>query len=70
MGPVGNKGGETRGFVLVAVLLPLVCCGLPVLLLVSGLSLAALTPYWPLAVAGFAAAGMGLLWYLKRRRGS
>jgi hypothetical protein len=42
------------------------CCGLPLLLL-SGVSLAFMAPYWPV-LAGILAltGGVGFVWYLKR----
>lgn len=46
--------------------LHLLCCGIPLLLL-SGISLAFLAPYWPVAGAVLAGLGIvGFIWYLKR----
>lgn len=43
-----------------------VCCGLPLLLL-SGVSLAFLAPYWPVAAGILAVLGaVGFVWYLRR----
>ncbi len=51
--------------ILLAVVL-LVCCAIPFLLL-SGVSLAFVKPYWPLAGAVLAVAGViGFVWYLLR----
>lgn len=57
---------ERRGpFALFAVL-HLICCGLPLLLL-SGVSLAFVAPYWPVAAGVLAVLGVvGFIWYLKR----
>ncbi len=52
-------------FVLFAAL-HLLCCGIPLLLL-SGISLAFLAPYWPVAGALLAGLGIvGFIWYMKR----
>jgi membrane protein implicated in regulation of membrane protease activity len=52
-------------FVLVAALHS-ICCGL-LLLLISGVSLAFLAPFWAIAAGGLAALGLvGFAWYLKR----
>lgn len=43
-----------------------ICCGLPLLLL-SGVSLAFLAPYWPVAAGILALLGVvGFFWYFKR----
>ena len=42
---------------LVVAVLHLICCGLPFLLL-SGVSLGFLTPYWPVAAGGLALLGV------------
>lgn len=56
--------GRGPGILLGVVLL--VCCALP-LLLVSGVSLAFIQPYWPAASAMLGVAGVvGFIWYLKR----
>ncbi|MCJ8166018.1 hypothetical protein MKJ04_14320 [Pontibacter sp. E15-1] len=58
-----NKGN--KAFILFGVL-HLLCCGIPLLLL-SGVSLAFLTPTWPVAGATLAVVGViGFIWYLKR----
>lgn len=44
-----------------------ICCALAPLLLISGLSLAALGRYWP-AAAVLVLGGAALVWHLKRRR--
>lgn len=59
--------GKPRGGMLAMAVLVVVCCALPLLLL-SGISLAALVPSWRvvgvvMAVIG----GVGVIWYLKRR---
>ncbi len=47
--------------------LHLLCCGSPLLLLLSGGSLAFLTPHWPLIGGVVTVVGMiGFFWYLKR----
>lgn len=61
-GYLSDKG---MAFILVAVL-HVICCGLPLLLL-SGVSLAFLAPYWPIAAWILAALGaVGFVWYFKR----
>jgi len=43
-----------------------ICCGLPLLLL-SGVSLAFIAPYWPVAAGALALLGIvGFVWYFKR----
>lgn len=60
-----QASGPGRAFALKAVL-HLVCCGL-LLLLLSGVSLAFLTPFWPVAAGVLAVLGMvGFAWYLRR----
>lgn len=47
-------------------LLHLACCGVPLLLL-SGVSLAFVAPYWPVGAAALAVVGaLGFGWHLKR----
>lgn len=54
------------GSILAFALLHFVCCGLPLLLL-SGVSLAFLAPYWPIAAGILAVMGaIGFVWYLRR----
>ena len=60
-----NKRDSSRNVVLFA-LFHVVCCGLP-LLLISGVSLAFLTPYWPVAAGILTFLGViGFAWYLRR----
>lgn len=60
-----NKRDSSRDIVLFA-LLHVVCCGLP-LLLISGVSLAFLTPYWPVAAGILTVLGVvGFVWYRQR----
>lgn len=57
--------GRGTAFVLMAAL-HFVCCGLPLLLL-SGVSLAVLAPYWPIAAGLLAVVGViGFVWYVGR----
>lgn len=57
---------ERRGSMLVIAVLHMFCCGIPLLLL-SGVSLAFVLPYWPVAAGTFALLGIvGFVWYLKR----
>lgn len=51
---------------MVFAVLHFICCGLPLLLL-SGVSLAFITPYWPVAAGVLALLGIvGFVWYFKR----
>ena len=60
-----SKSGSGRGIVVFA-LLHFACCGLPLLLL-SGVSLAFLAPYWPVAAGILAVLGaVGFVWYIRR----
>ncbi|HSH81300.1 MAG TPA: hypothetical protein VLA19_22435 [Herpetosiphonaceae bacterium] len=66
---MSQEAGESpasNGAIVAFALLHFVCCGLPLLLL-SGVSLAFLAPYWPVA-AGILAVlgGIGFVWYLRR----
>lgn len=57
---------ERRLPVVLFAVLHLVCCGLPLLLL-SGVSLAFVLPYWPVAAIFLAVLGViGFAWYLRR----
>jgi hypothetical protein len=61
----GEHSEERRSVILFAVL-HFLCCGLPLLLL-SGVSLAFIAPYWPVAAGVLALLGaVGFVWYLKR----
>ncbi len=60
-----DQSSSNRGVLLFA-LLHFVCCGLPLLLL-SGVSLAFLAPYWPIAAGVLAVLGVvGFVCYLRR----
>ena len=61
----GEKTGANRRVIAFA-LLHFLCCGVPLLLL-SGVSLAFIAPYWPVAAGVLALLGVvGFVWYLKR----
>jgi hypothetical protein len=61
-----EEGGNQGATFLVFATLHFVCCGLP-LLLFSGVSLAFLAPYWPVAAGIFAMlGGIGFVWYIRR----
>lgn len=65
--PASTDYPSDRGaaFILVAVL-HFVCCGL-LLLLLSGVSLAFLARFWPIAAGGLAVLGVvGFAWHVKR----
>ncbi len=52
------------------ILLQFVCCGIPLLLL-SGISLLAIFPFWPVFGGGVAVLGIvGFVWYLNKGRAS
>jgi hypothetical protein len=59
--------GEHRRPGIVAAVLVLICCAAIPLLLLSGVSLAFLAPYWPLAGVALALLGIiAFIWYVKR----
>ncbi len=61
-----GESTASSGAIVAFALLHFVCCGLPLLLL-SGVSLAFLAPYWPIAAGVLAVLGLvGFVWYLKR----
>lgn len=60
-----DDGGANRGILLFAVL-HVLCCGIPLLVL-SGVSLAFVAPYWPVAAGLLALLGLiGFTWYVRR----
>lgn len=60
------EGWAAGGAVFAFALLHVLCCGLPLLML-SGVSLAFVAPYWPVAAGVLAILGVvGFVWYLKR----
>lgn len=62
MSTQSNSGGK----IMVFAVLHFIFCGLPLLLL-SGVSLAFITPYWPVAAGVLALLGIvGFVWYFKR----
>ncbi len=61
-----NAPRERWGWVVVVAVLPVVCCGIPLLVL-SGVSLGFVLPQWPVLGVLLAVLGLvGFLWYLKR----
>lgn len=63
---MNRRSDETRGPGILLALVLLVCCAIPFLLL-SGVSLAFVQPYWPVVGAALAVAGVvGFIWYVKR----
>lgn len=66
---MNRRSDETRGPGILLALVILLCCALP-FLLVSGVSLAFIQPYWPLVGAVVAVAGVvGFVWYVAVGRG-
>lgn len=60
-----TTNGRGASFLIFAAL-HFLCCGLPLILL-SGVSLTFLAPYWPVAAGGLAVLGaVGFGWYLRR----
>jgi hypothetical protein len=63
--PTSTNSNLNRKVMLFAVL-HFICCGVPLLLL-SGVSLAFIAPYWPVAAGVLALLGVvGFVWHLKR----
>lgn len=63
---MNRQSDGTRGPGILLAIVLLICCALPFLLL-SGVSLAFIQPYWPVVGAVLAIAGaVGFLWYVKR----
>lgn len=61
---MNRQSDPTRGPGILLAILILVCCALPFLLL-SGVSVAFIRPYWPLVGAVVAVAGLlGFIWYV------
>lgn len=64
--PDGDYSSDSGTAFVVMAALHVVCCGLPLLLL-SGVSLAFVAPYWPVAAGILAVLGIvGFAWYLRR----
>lgn len=60
-----RSGNWSMGILAVATL-HFICCGLPLLLL-SGVSLAFVAPYWPIGAGILGIVGIiGFVWYLRR----
>jgi hypothetical protein len=61
-----NDSKQWNGAIAAFAALHLICCGLPLLLL-SGVSLAFIAPYWPVLAGVVAVLGaIGFVWYLRR----
>jgi len=61
-----NDSKQWNGAIAAFAALHLICCGLSLLLL-SGVSLAFIAPYWPVLAGAVAVLGaVGFVWYLRR----